>query len=125
VRLLGFVAEESLPRLLNAADCTVMPSLDLEGFGLATLESLACGTPVLGSSAGATPELLEPFSPKLLFDPQQSGALTEKLKSALANPAALPNRSRCRAYALQNFSWDGPVAAFQRCYVELVPRGGG
>ena len=41
----GFVPEADLPALYGAADLSVVPSQSLEGFGLATLESLACGTP--------------------------------------------------------------------------------
>ncbi|MCK6500293.1 MAG: glycosyltransferase, partial [Nitrospira sp.] len=95
VKLLGFVPDADLPRLLGAADATVMPSLDLEGFGLATAESLACGTPVLGSRAGATPELLEPLDPGLLFESGDVEALASKLRAAFRNPRGLPDRGRC------------------------------
>ncbi|PIX47674.1 MAG: hypothetical protein COZ57_07735 [Armatimonadetes bacterium CG_4_8_14_3_um_filter_66_20] len=58
VTLAGFVEESVLPRYYQAADVSMMPSVALEGFGLATIESLACGTPVIGTQVGATPEIL-------------------------------------------------------------------
>jgi glycosyltransferase involved in cell wall biosynthesis len=114
VRLLGFVPEAELPRLLNAADLAVMPSLDLEGFGLATAEALACGTPVLGSHAGATPELLEPLDPSLLFPPASVSALARCLDNALSRSNTLPSRARCAAYARESFSWDAQIDACER-----------
>ena len=45
VRLLGYVEDEKLPVLYNAADLTIVPSYS-EGGPLITPESLACGTPV-------------------------------------------------------------------------------
>ncbi len=96
VRLLGFVAEEDLPSLYAAADCTLMPSLDLEGFGLSTVESLACGTPVLGTRAGATPELLEPLRADLLFPPDDIARLEHRLEQILEHPHSLPSRTECR-----------------------------
>jgi glycosyltransferase involved in cell wall biosynthesis len=122
VRLLGLAPEPELPRLLSATDCLVMPSLDLEGFGLATVESLACGTPVLGSRAGANPELLGPLSEGLLFEAGSSAAVANSMRAVLAQPDRLPSRSRCRQYAMQ-FSWDRPVSAFEQCYGELVAGG--
>ena len=123
VELLGFVPEADLPRVYSAADCTVMPSLDLEGFGLATVESLACGTPVLGSRAGATPELLAPLDPQLLFAPGSGEALTQRLREVLAGRLALPARERCAAYARAQFSWDRPADGLEAAFCELV--GGG
>jgi glycosyltransferase involved in cell wall biosynthesis len=114
VRLLGFVPEAELPRLLNAADLAVMPSLDLEGFGLATAEALACGTPVLGSRAGATPELLEPLDPGLLFPPASVRELAQSLDNALSHPHTLPSRAHCAAYARNSFSWDTHIEACER-----------
>jgi glycosyltransferase involved in cell wall biosynthesis len=115
VRLLGFVPESDLPLWLNAADCTVMPSLDLEGFGLATVESLACGTPVLGSNVGATPELLAPLSEKLIYDAASPGLLAARLDEILQTPGSLPTRAQCRDYAAQQFDWQAVAAAFERC----------
>jgi glycosyltransferase involved in cell wall biosynthesis len=125
VRLAGFVPEPELPELLSAADCTLMPSLDLEGFGLATVESLACGTPVLGSRAGGTPELLAPLSEKLIFDAGSANALAAKLREILSNPGSLPSREQCRDYAVKNFSWDRVASAFEESLTELCPAGGG
>ena len=59
VTFLGFVPDAELPRYYQAADVFVLPTRELEGFGLVTVEALACGTPVLGTPVGATPELLE------------------------------------------------------------------
>jgi glycosyltransferase involved in cell wall biosynthesis len=49
VRLLGFVPEDQLAKYYQASDLVVMPTLQLEGFGLVTVEALACGTPVMGT----------------------------------------------------------------------------
>ncbi len=120
VRLLGFVPEAEVSNLLNAADAAVMPSLDLEGFGLVTAEALACGTPVLGSRAGATPELLEPLDPGLLFPPASVAGLADRLADALRSPRSLPSRDRCAAYAREHFSWDAQIAACERHGAELT-----
>lgn len=124
VRLLGFLAEKDLVRFLGAADCTIVPSLDLEGFGLATVESLACGTPALGSRAGATPEILEPLSRDLLFEPGSVAALAAKLKEVLSSPQRLPSRERCREYVLKSFSWERPVGVCEKTWAEFTGDGG-
>ncbi|MBI4325566.1 MAG: glycosyltransferase, partial [Chloroflexi bacterium] len=91
---------------------------------LATVESLACGTPVLGSRAGATPEILEPLSGDLLFEPGSAAALASKLKEVLSNPQRLPSRERCREYALKSFSWERPVAVCEKTWAEFAAEGG-
>ena len=125
IRLVGFVPEADLPALYNAADCTLMPSLDLEGFGLATVESLACGTPVLGSRAGATPELLAPLSEALLFDATTPGMFSNQLRAILQGEQVLPSRAQCRDYARTHFSWDQTVAGFEGAFLDLCGAGGG
>lgn len=119
INFLGFVPEAELPRAYAAADVTLMPSLDLEGFGLATVESLACGTPVLGSRAGATPELLAPLDPALLFEPGSAEALAQRLREVLAGRLPLPSRERCAAYARAQFSWDRPADGLEAAFCEL------
>jgi glycosyltransferase involved in cell wall biosynthesis len=116
VRLLGFVPEVDLPKYYSAAHCTVMPSIDLEGFGLSTVESLACGTPVIGSRRGATPEILEPLDSRLLYGPAD---LIAKMRDVLNNPRQLPTAKACRDYAVSRFSWSGPINAFERICLQI------
>ena len=49
------IGSEELSKVYNAADCTINIS-DAEGFGLATLESLSCGTPILVNMTGGLQE---------------------------------------------------------------------
>lgn len=51
----------------NAVDFLVMAT-KAETFGMVTIESLACGTPVLGSNAGGTPEILNTNEGGVLFE---------------------------------------------------------
>lgn len=113
IQLLGFVAEDELPRLYGAADAVLMPSLDLEGFGLATAEALACGTPVLASEAGANPELVRPLGEHLLFEPASTAALARSLEAVLSGELQLPERQICADYARREFCWDRPADAIE------------
>jgi len=58
VKMLGYVRDEELPMLYNAADLTVVPSYS-EGSPLVIPESLACGTPVVATDVGGNPEYLK------------------------------------------------------------------
>ena len=58
IRFLGFVENEKLPVLYNAADLTVVPSYS-EGAPLVIPESLACGTPVVATNVGGNAEYLK------------------------------------------------------------------
>ncbi|HLZ09608.1 MAG TPA: glycosyltransferase family 1 protein, partial [Chloroflexota bacterium] len=57
VVFLGRVSDEDLPALYSLADIFVFPSL-YEGFGLPPLEAMACGLPVVCSSASSLPEVV-------------------------------------------------------------------
>jgi glycosyltransferase involved in cell wall biosynthesis len=115
---LGFIPEGVLADHYAAADCSVMPSVDLEGFGLSTVESLACGTPVIGTRRGATPEILEPLSANLLYDAPTD--LPAKLRAVLKEPSLLPSSQECREYAEARYSWAGPVTAMERICKEVA-----
>lgn len=106
VEFLGFLPDELLPVAYQAADLTIMPSQSFEGFGLAIVESLASGTPVICTPVGGMPEILEPFSPDLITDSIEVGAIAEKLEQVLDGKIVKPSRKQCREYAVTNFDWD-------------------
>jgi glycosyltransferase involved in cell wall biosynthesis len=106
VKFLGFLPDELLPVAYQAADFSVMPTQSFEGFGLAVVESLACGTPVICTPVGGMPEILEPFSPDLLTSSTTAMAIAEKLEQAVLRQIKVPSSNECRQYAIQNYDWD-------------------
>ncbi|MFT5779085.1 MAG: D-inositol-3-phosphate glycosyltransferase [Crocinitomicaceae bacterium] len=76
VLIRGF--REDIVPFYSAVDWFVMAT-KAETFGMVTIESLACGTPVLGSNAGGTPELLEHETSGRLFESMNAEDLAEKI----------------------------------------------
>lgn len=113
-RLLGKVDDDTLLTCYQAADVSVVPSVELEGFGLVVLESLAAGTPVIGSTVGGLPEVLVPLAPDLVVPTGEPSALAKRLKTAAAPGSSLPSATDCRRYA-EGFSW----SMIGRRHVEL------
>jgi glycosyltransferase involved in cell wall biosynthesis len=111
VRLLGFVGEEALPTYYQAADLVVMPTQELEGFGLVSVEALACGTAVFGTPVGALPEVLARVDPRLLADGTTSEALARGLLGLLRRFRDVPGEQarlgdRGRALVESDWNWD-------------------
>ncbi len=69
----------------KAIDAFVMAS-KAETFGMVTIEAMACGTPVIGSNAGGTPELLQFGKLGYLFEPLSSDDLANKITNFLVEP---------------------------------------
>lgn len=119
VRLLGRVPDEELVDWYRAADLFVLPTLAYEGFGVVTAEALACGTPVVGTPVGATPELLGPLDERLLA----TGTGVDDLADAVARGLALVSpelRRRCRAYAEERFSWIDAIESWEHALEEAT-----
>jgi len=118
VEFLGKISQEELVRRYQAADVSVVPTLTLEGFGLVTVESLACGTPVIGTPYGGTREILSPFSPQLLFRDHTPEAMAELIKRILSGQVTLPERASCRSYVLDHYTWDHVVKSVSNVFAE-------
>jgi glycosyltransferase involved in cell wall biosynthesis len=106
VRFLGYIDDRLLPEYYAASDLFVLPTLSLEGFGMVTLEALACGTPVLGTNVGATPEILKGLDPDLILeqhDPEHIAGVILRQKSKYT---AREMRSKCRQYVEEHYSWE-------------------
>ena len=104
VRFLGYLPDSDLPSYYQASDLFVLPTRELEGFGLIAVESLACGTPVLGTPVGAIPEILRPLDPSLLMRATTPEAMAESLAALLFRMRETPDdwarlRADCRRYA--------------------------
>jgi glycosyltransferase involved in cell wall biosynthesis len=120
VEMLGFIDEAALPEYYASSDLFVLPTLSLEGFGMVTLEALSCGTPVLGTSAGATPEILGPLDRRLILD----GAEPDELADGILKFADMGDRetlrARCRAYVEKNYGWQAIADAFEGLMKEMA-----
>jgi len=111
VRLLGFIPEEELPQYYQAADLVLMPTHELEGFGLVTVEALACGTPVVGTPVGAIPEVLSKLDQRLLAAGTDGASLAQAIHRTLARFQDEPEERerlsrRGLALVMEEFNWD-------------------
>lgn len=124
VRLVGSASTGKLSLYYEAADLFVLPSAALEGFGLATVEALACGLPVLGTPVGGTVEILNAIDPKLLLESATPEAIANGLETFLKNPQPfLDLKNRCRQEAVRKYGWETVVDSLEEEFYEIVGDG--
>jgi glycosyltransferase involved in cell wall biosynthesis len=102
-RSLGHVPEQYLPGLYAGASAFVLPSLH-EGFGLTCLEAMACGVPVVASTAGALPEICGDAA--RYVDAHDEAGIADAVEAAIGDDAlraAGPQRAR-------HYTWERTIA---------------
>ena len=101
----GYVLEEQLADYYRASDLFVIPTKFLEGFGLATVEAMASGLPVIGTAVGGTKEILTQLDEELLIKSISSDAIADKIYSMLNQDLSLWGKKTLQFYN-DNFSWN-------------------
>jgi glycosyltransferase involved in cell wall biosynthesis len=119
VTVVGRVGEGELVRWYRRAQALVSPSL-YEGFGLPAAEAMACGMPVIATSAGALPEVVADGETGVIVRPGDERALAAAMASLLAD------RERCRAMGaagrervVERFTWQRNARELEALYAAL------
>ncbi|WP_055075300.1 glycosyltransferase family 4 protein [Pseudanabaena sp. 'Roaring Creek'] len=122
VKLLGFVADCDLPIAYRAAELSIIPSVSLEGFGLIAIESMAAGTPVLGTPIGGIPEILRLFSADLILEGSTTSQLAQGIIEALSGQRQMPKSEACQDYVRQNYDWQVIAQQMKAVYEQVLQR---
>jgi glycosyltransferase involved in cell wall biosynthesis len=121
VEFRGFCDADQLRAVMQAADIQVCSSA-FENFSLAILEGLACGTPVLGTPGGGTPELVGGLDQRLVLPGDSAEAMADGVERLLADPAELARlRTAARAYVAERYDWGRVVDRLETLIAEVAP----
>jgi glycosyltransferase involved in cell wall biosynthesis len=116
VRFLGCVDRTDVPALIRSVDVAVNVPW-YEPFGISTLESMACGVPVIASRVGGHRDTVVPGHTGMLVPPRRPARLAEALRCLLADPRArdvLGKASRRRVE--DRYTWEAVARATEACY---------
>ena len=113
----GYVPDADLPLLYSAADAFLYPSL-YEGFGLPPLEAMACGTPVIASSASCIPEVVGDAG--ILVDPTSEEAIATAIRKVALDPGLRRELAAAGLRQAAQFTWERTAQATLRVYEAVV-----
>jgi glycosyltransferase involved in cell wall biosynthesis len=120
IHLAGYCDPPRLRAFMQAADLQVCTSV-FENLSLAILEGMACGTPVLGTPGGGTPELVGLIDPNLVLADDRPHTLADQLPVWLSDPARLAALgSRARALAVERYDWERVVDGLESVCGEVA-----
>lgn len=119
VSFTGYIPDKILPDYYRMADLFILPTKELEGFGLVTVEALASGVPVVGTPVGGTKEILGGFDQGFLFKDSTPDAMAQLIQDKVRTIQENPLRWReislaCRKYAERNYSWEQNLDAMEK-----------
>ena len=117
----GYEADERRQALLySACDLFVCPSR-IDNFPNTVLESMACGTPVVGSSVGGIPEMVHPGETGWLYEPNTAEACAGSLRESLQSQATwTAYGQRCRETVEAQFTPGQQAARYASLYLEML-----
>ncbi len=120
LQIAGRVPVEDLVALYRRAALVVVPSR-YEGFGLPAAEAMACGTPVVATTAGALPEVVGRAGGGVLVETDHPEALAKAITSLLEQPGARAELgARGRRGVVDAFAWPRVAKATADVYAEAV-----
>jgi glycosyltransferase involved in cell wall biosynthesis len=123
ISIYGFLAPDKLRKLYSIADVAVVPSIYNEPFGLVIPEYYQHGIPVLGSRAGALPELITDGYNGYLFEPSDVAALTAFLRILSSDSKLLSELSTNARRSSTAFDMRVHVRKLEAIYADVALRG--
>ena len=121
VHFLGKMDNEKIPLCLSVADIFVLPSIS-EGFGIALLEAMAAGLPIIATRVGGIPYVLEDGKNGLLVNPGSSSDLAEKILMLMRSPELMKKMSEANREKSRSYSWENIVSQLEKLLNEVVAK---
>jgi len=115
----GYLTEQVLVDFYNAADVFVYPSL-YEGFGIPPLEAMACGTPVVTSSASSLPDVVGGAA--VTINPHSCPELTRALQDIIVDEDYRNELAKKGIERAALFSWEKTARETWAVYEEVFQR---
>ncbi len=106
VRFLDYVEENQMVKILQASDAAIVPSLELEGFGLSTVEAMVCGCPVVATPVGNNINLIRSCNGGVISESINEIDILKALNSCLN---AHWDRHLLSQKVLECYNWDRHV----------------
>ena len=120
VTFTGRLSHVEVAKAYAAAEIAVTPSI-YEGFGLPAAEAMACGVPVVGTTAGALPEVIEDNVTGILVPPKNPQALAQAIKTFIDNPELRQKMGAAGVERVkQRFTWTKSAKATLDVYKEVI-----
>jgi UDP-glucose:tetrahydrobiopterin glucosyltransferase len=115
ITYIGQIEREALWQLMGRAAALLCPISWDEPFGLAPVEAMASGTPVIAYRRGAMEEIILHGETGFLVEPGESAQAAALVDDLVDIP-----RARCRAHVEENFTLERMVSAYERVYHKVI-----
>ena len=100
------------------AEITVCPSL-AEGLGIAFIESQACGTPVIGTNVGGSPDIISDGENGLLIEPKNPAVISEAIIKLLSDKKLADRLSSRALETVKKYDWKNIIKQFDEIYKNI------
>ncbi len=122
VDFVGFVRNEEVYSFIRRHHLMVMPSvMDSESFGVAAVETSACGRAVVASRIGGVPEVVIDGKTGILVEPENPKALADAIITLAKDPAKCKKMGRAGYdYVKENYDWEKSLEAMSELYDKLI-----
>ena len=115
----GALSRGQVRTLLDGAQAHVVPSL-IEAFGIVVLEGWRSGTPVLVTDRGGPPEFVTDRVDGLLFDPDDTAALSALLEEIVRDPELRERLGTAGRAAASRFSWSSVADSYESVFTAAI-----
>jgi glycosyltransferase involved in cell wall biosynthesis len=123
VQFIGHQPRPAVARLLNQCTLFVLPSRS-ESLGIAVVEALACGKPVVATAVDGIPDIIEDGTNGILVEPEDARALAVAIRRLLGDAALRERLGRAGRLRVKDaFQWQRMGERYVRAYEELLERG--
>lgn len=103
---IGKADQAELPKLYSSASLFILPSTEIEGFGIVAIEALACGTPVVVSEIVGISEDVANHSLGKVVKPRDAAGLAQSVEELLGNPKLIQEMGqRGKKFVEDNYTW--------------------
>jgi glycosyltransferase involved in cell wall biosynthesis len=121
VIFVGRIEHDMLPVWINSMDMLVQPSIGDEAFGISVAEAMSCGKPVIATSSGGMPEIVQDGEVGYIVPKRDEGLLAEKIITLVNNKyLAAEMGMKARDRIIAEFTWGKVVSRLGKVYERVL-----